>query len=133
MAEPQPIPVPTSYRAAWFPVSVRLPREPGGLEPKVIRVAKVWATPQGLYVYTAPPDDRATNPASIGTPEFFSPIDYDKTPKPSGEYAARQKAIRIITDAGDVRLQRLGGCGCSHRNLKNWRPTWATRNEAWEA
>lgn len=121
------IPVPIAYRAEWFPAAVRLPDRP---DP--IRVARVWATAEGLYVYTQPPADRHTNRAAMGEPDFYSTIDYDKTPKPSTNYAARQKGIHIVTAAGDVTIQRLAGCGCSYRTLKNWRPSWASRNEAWE-
>jgi hypothetical protein len=120
------VPVPVSFRAEWFPASVKLPDRD-----QPLRLAKVFATREGLYVYIRPPgqNDRTTG----AHPEWFSPIHYDKTPRPAGGYAARQKGFHVVTDAGTVVVQPLGGCGCSAGALKAWRPTWATRNEAWES
>ncbi|HTG49954.1 MAG TPA: hypothetical protein VL915_05630 [Gemmatimonadales bacterium] len=116
---PPSIPTPTAYRKEWWPVMVRWPGLKG--EPKV---AKAYATRQGLFVFTAPNTE--------ADPAFFSPIDYDKTTPPTSNYAAtRNKRTVIHTDAGEVSIYPLGGCGCNHRALKAWRPSWATRNEAW--
>lgn len=121
-----PVPIPVSFRGEWFPASVKLPDRD-----QPLRLAKVFATREGLYVYIRPPaqSDRLTG----AHPEWFSPIHYDKTPRPAGGYAARQKGFHVVTDAGTVVVQPLGGCGCSAGALKAWRPTWATRNEAWES
>ncbi len=121
---PPPTPIPSAIRAEWWPAAVRLP---GQVQP--IRVAKVYATRQGLYVYTSPPAD----PTNGLEPDFFSPINYDKTHRPGSSYAARQAGLIIVTDAGNVVVQQLGGCGCTHQALKSWRPTWANYNESWEA
>lgn len=120
------VPIPVSFRGEWFPASVKLPDRD-----QPLRLAKVFATREGLYVYIRPPaqSDRLTG----AHPEWFSPIHYDKTPRPAGGYAARQKGFHVVTDAGTVVVQPLGGCGCNAGALKAWRPTWATRNEAWES
>lgn len=120
--EPPPVivtpPTPSSYRAAWWPTQVRLP------DGTVIPQAKVFATRVGLYIYTGRPDgDR---------PDYYFPIDYSKTAKPPADYALRQKAIRITTPYGEVRIHKLSGCGCNHP-LKHWKPAWAGRIEPWSA
>lgn len=111
-------PTPTSYRASWWPAQVHLP------DATVVRQAKVFATSAGLYIYTGRPDG--------DQPDYYFPIDYSKTPKPPADYALRQKAIRITTPYGEVRVHKLAGCGCNHP-LKAWRPTWAHRIEPWSA
>lgn len=125
VAEPAPAatPTPTSIRAEWWPAAVRLP---GQEQP--IRTAKVFATREGLYVYTGRPADAANGLE----PDFYSPILYDKTARPGTSYAARQAGHIIVTEAGHVVVQQLGGCGCTHQALKSWRPAWASYNEAWE-
>lgn len=119
---PEQTPIPGAYRLEWWPAAVRWP---GIAQP--IQPAKVFATTQGLYVYTRVPGD----PSTGLEPAYFSPVAYDKTPPPATGYAARQAGIIIETAAGRVIVQPLGGCGCAHRELKSWRPTWANRNEAW--
>jgi hypothetical protein len=123
----QAIPTPTAMKAEWFPAAVRLPGDTNPLP-----LAKVYATAAGLYVYTRRPDQTDQTDPDGRTPHFYSPINFDKTPRPRTGYAARQAGITIHTDAGLVTVQPLGGCGCSARALKSWRPTWASRNEAWE-
>jgi hypothetical protein len=122
----QSAPVPSSYKAEWWPAHVRFP----DLE-KPARLAKVYATPQGLYVYVRCPGqmDRATG----GTPFWYAPLLYDKTPRPATGYAARNAGIALFTEVGQVTLTVLGSCGCSNGSLRAWRPQWADRNEAWEA
>lgn len=125
LTEPPAPATPTAYRACWFPASVRRPD--GGLIP----VAKVYATAAGLFVYATPPPlaDRATG----GTPKYHVGIDYDKTPPPLTGYAARQKGVKLITADGEVvRVQPLAACSCSYADLRDWRPTWANRSEAWK-
>lgn len=117
--EPAPIPAPTAYRASWWPYTVVLP------DGTRISPAKVFATREGLYVYTRVPADHTT-------PDYYFPILYDKTPQPAADYAARQKGVRIETPDGTIRMAHAGGCGCGHK-LKPWRPTWASRIEPWSA
>jgi len=118
-AAPPAVPTPAAYRAAWWPAQIVLP------DGTTHRIAKVFATADGLYVYaTVPPD-----PAGI-PPTWYAPIDFDKTAPPRSGYAARQKNIRITTQAGDVVISPLPNCGCG-QPLKLWRPSWAHRNEAW--
>lgn len=118
-------PTPTAYRAEWWPASVNLP----DLR-QAIRLARVYATPQGLYVYTRAPrqPDRQTG----GVPFWWAPLDYDKTARPATGYAARSAGIHLVTDVGTAVVQPLSGCGCSNGILKAWRPSWAARNEPWE-
>jgi hypothetical protein len=124
---PPRVPVPTAVTDTWFPSQVRLPTG------ELLHTAKVFATPQGLYVYLKPPTDLLQNPASLGDVRFFSPIDYDKTPRPVTGYAARNAGIPIFTDAGQVTVVPVGGCGCSARRLKNWKPSWSRTSIPWEA
>lgn len=118
-------PVPRAFRHEWWPAMVRTP------EGDTIRVAKVYATASGLYVYAKVPAqaDRATG----GVPTWYAPINYSETPRPATGYAARKKGVRVVTEAGIVTVTPLGGCGCAFGQLKAWRPNWAQRNEAWEA
>lgn len=116
-------PTPTAVRHRWWPAEVKLPDEP---RPR--RNLRVFATPEGLYVYSQ---------AAMGSPNagrliWWSPIHYDETPKPVTGYAAQNVADQIHTDAGIVFLKTQGGCGCGFSRLKNWRPEWATRTQAWE-
>lgn len=107
-------PVPTAYRWSWWPAMVTLPS--GTVFPQV----KVYATAEGLYVYNR-----------TGDPAYWSPIDYEKTRPPASTYPASEKLVRIWTpDEELILIQPLQGCGCGNP-LKNWRPDWAYRNEAW--
>lgn len=117
-------PVPTGYRRAWFPAAVRLP------DGTVHRLCRAYLATPGLYVFTGAPTDPAAR-TGPGAPAFFSTVDYDKTTPPPTSYPASQKMVRIHTAAGLVELQPLPGCGCSHRALKNWAPSWANRLEPW--
>lgn len=118
-------PVPVSYRAEWWPAMVKLPDFP-----TPVRLAKVYATATGLYVYTRRPDRHEH--ATGGTPHWWARVDYGKTPRPATGYAARDSGIRLVTEVGTVVVQPLGGCGCQNGFLRAWRPEWANRNEAWE-
>lgn len=115
LADDAPPPDPTAYRAAWWPAAVTLP------DGTHFRLARVYATREGLYVYDG-----------VDHLAHFAPIDYGKTARPADSYPANRKAARIITaDGGVILVQRLGGCGCGHP-LKHWRPNWSNRHEAWE-
>lgn len=118
-------PVPVSFRAEWWPAMVQLPDYP-----TPVRLAKVFVAASGLYVYTARPpiQHRATG----GTPHWWARVDFDKTPRPATGYAARDAGVLLVTEAGSVVVQPLGGCGCQNGALRAWRPDWANRNEAWE-
>lgn len=119
-------PVPGSYKVEWWPASVVLP----DME-RAVRLAKVYATAHGLYVYARAP--RQGDRQSGGVPTWFAPLDYDKTPKPASGYAARNTGVHLVTSVGTVVVQPLDGCGCSNGLLKAWRPSWAGRNESWES
>lgn len=118
-----PAPVPTAMRAEWWPAAVRLPG--GG---PVLANTKVFAADTGLYVYTN--RDRGDGKPTL---EWYSPIRYDKTPRPSGRYGAGQAGYRIETEAGEVIVQVIkGDCGCGAKRVKHYRPDWATRVQTWE-
>lgn len=113
-----PPPEPTAMRAVWFPVTVTFPGED-----TVHRRAKVFATPEGLYVYLAVPTDRSGK-----EPDWYSPILPGAAQPPTG-WAARN-GFTIQTVHGPVAMTAEGGCGCSHP-LKRWNPPYADRNVAW--
>lgn len=92
---------------------------------------KVFATAEGLWVYDRKPGHPDGLLVGEGEALFFSPIDFGKTPRPDHRYPARQAGFVVHTDAGPVQVHRTGGCGCSHRALKHWRPSWASRSEPW--
>lgn len=119
-------PIPDHQLGEWFPAMVRLPDYP-----KPLRLAKVYATRLGVYVYNRVPAqaDRATG----ASPFWWAPLRLDKTPRPPSGYAARDAGIHLVTEAGTVLVQPLGGCGCQNGSLRAWRPAWASRVEPWEA
>lgn len=119
---PRAIPRPTAITHRWWPAAVKLPDEAAP-----IRLAKVYATPQGLYVYDQRPED-----ADGLSPRWFAPIDYSKTPRPVTGYVARNAGNQIVTSAGVVTVTPLGGCGCGAGALKHWMPSWARTAIAWE-
>lgn len=113
-----PPPKPSAMKAVWFPVTVTLP---GETTPH--RRAKVFATPEGLYIYLAVPSD-----PSGRFPDWFSPILPGHAQPPTG-WAARNGFV-VQTEGGHVAMTAEGGCGCSHP-LKRWNPEFANRNVAW--
>ena len=120
------VPVPTALRwHAWWPAMVVLPGE----DRRARRNVKVFATDKGLYVYDKQPAD-VRQVESIDA-LFWSPIDYDKTPKPVDDQTARHSGIPILTEAGRVTITPLAGCGCGARALKGWFPEWAHTLHAW--
>lgn len=120
------IPIPTAVINQWWPAFVRPPDEDHAWN-----LCKVFLTPQGLYVYRTPPSVPETF-ASGAMPAWYSTVDFEKTRKPVSGYAARNAGIPIVTAAGTVNVQPTGGCGCAHRGLKRWRPTWSRNVIRWE-
>lgn len=89
---------------------------------------KAFIADTGLYIYDQAPADAQDPP----TPLWWSPIDWSRARRP-GTGMMAGAGIHIPTEAGTVSITPLGGCGCSHRALRDWFPTWAQRVEAWPA
>lgn len=122
---PDPVPVPNALRwHAWFPASVVLPGE--GRRPR--HRVKVFATDLGLYVYDRQPADLRQVERIDAV--WFSPIDYDKTPRPPSDIMGKN-GFQVVTAAGVVTITTTGGCGCNQKTLKGWAPEWATTVQAW--
>lgn len=103
------IPPPTGVLHAWFPAVVERP------EGEPIRRARVYITPEGLYVYTRVPSDGVT-------PNHYWHINWGATAQPKRTTATQMNGHVITTDVGAVTVHTGGqGCGCSHP-LKKWTP-----------
>lgn len=120
------IPIPTAVVGQWFPAYFRPPNEP-----QPWAVCKVFLTPQGIYVYRAAPVESETFTTGA-TPAWYSTVDFAKTRKPVTGYAAMNAGIPIETAAGRVNVQPYPGCGCGHRKLKNWTPSWSRNRISWD-
>jgi hypothetical protein len=118
------IPVPTAVMDRWFPAFVRWPGED-----QLLTRCKVFATPQGLYVYSTVPTEQETS-ASGAHPDRYAPINFEKTTTPPIGTVARNAGIRIATPDGNAIVQPTGGCGCGSR-LKSWTPRWARNSVTW--
>lgn len=114
------IPKPTATLHTWFPATVQTPE--GGL----IRRARVYVTPEGLYAYTRPTNDPDAKP------DHWWPINWAATAQPKRTQASDMNGHQIVTDAGAVTVHYSGqGCGCSNP-LKRWVPEFAGRTlSAW--
>lgn len=120
-----PPPVPTGVTGEWFPASVRLPGSNA-----VLHKQRVFATPEGAYVYSAVPAE--TSQSTSATPNWFSPIKYELTQMPPPAHSQASKVgFVIMTDAGPLTVQMGGGCACGARALQSWRPVWATSRLEW--
>jgi hypothetical protein len=113
-------PLPTAVGWSVWPADVRLP---SGIRHGV---AKVFATPQGLYVYAK----RDKDPTAL---VFYAPIKYDETPKPEAGYVARDAGNKIVTSQGVVTVVSSTGCGCAFGTLKRFVPPWSRRRISWGA
>lgn len=120
------IPIPTAVIDRWFPAFVRWPGED---QPLVS--CKVFATPQGLYVYTRRPDRPEGFSEGAKPQRWVSSIDFEKTGLPPVSSVARNAGFRIHTPAGVVIVQPTGSCGCGNR-LKHWTPDWARNTISWQ-
>lgn len=120
-------PVPTGVTGEWFPASVVLPGARSALHKQ-----RVFATPQGLYVYSSVPPEQSQGEQA--TPNWFSPINYELTPvPPAAQSQASRLGFVINTEAGRVTVQASGGCACGVRALQAWRPIWSTSRLEWKA
>lgn len=120
-AGPQPIPVPSGITATWFPALVVLPGQRLPLPGK----QRVYATPDGLYVYSKVPQDQ--DQLNQATPFWFAPIAYDETPLPPANYSAlAANGFGISTTEGMVMITVPRGCStCGMRQMAAWQPRWA--------
>lgn len=125
MQELTRIPVPTAVISQWFPSYFR---PPGETQPW--NTCKVFLTPQGLYVYRAAPEESETFTTGA-MPDWYSTVDFSKTAQPVTGYAALNAGIPIETAAGRANVQPYPGCGCGHRKLKNWTPSWSRNRISW--
>lgn len=116
LPEPGSVPTPSGVSAKWFPVTVKLPDH----EQPWPR-AKIYAAPEGLYIYLSPPDDGVT-------PDWFSPI-VPGQQKPTTGWRARN-GVTIATEAGPVTLTASGACGCGSP-LKRWVPEFERKLVVW--
>lgn len=123
MSEPveAPIPVPSGVTGSWFPALVVLPEQRRDLGLKV----RVYATPEGLYVYSKVPQDQAQTQEP--TPLWYAPIAYAETPAPPANYSARAaNGFPIVTTKGTVTITVPKGCPvCGVRAMAVWQPVWA--------
>ena len=106
------IPAPTGSLHTWFPATVEAP------DGTLIRRARVYITPEGLYAYTRVPEDGVK-------PNHWWPINWAATAQPKASQATQMNGHAITTDSGVVRIHTSGqGCGCSNP-LKRWTPEFA--------
>lgn len=106
------IPKPTAVLHTWFPATVEKP------DGTMIRRARVYVTPEGLYAYVRPASDGHT-------PNHYWPVNWAATAQPKANQAAQMNGHAITTDSGVVRVHYSSqGCGCSNP-LKKWVPEFA--------
>lgn len=123
MSEPvkQPPPVPSGVTGSWFPALVVLPGQRHQLPSKV----RVYATPEGLYVYDRVPEDQAQTQRA--DPLWYAPIAYAETARPPANYSATAaNGFPIVTAKGTVMITVPKGCPrCGVRAMAVWQPVWA--------
>lgn len=102
---------PSAVMATWYPATITTPD--GGL----VRKCRIYAAPEGLFVYTAPDVLAWHSPLTPGQP------------RPRTGWEARN-GIALETAAGRVGITPEGGCGCG-APLKRWVPAWTGRSVAW--
>jgi hypothetical protein len=106
------IPPPTASLYSWWPATLQQP------DGSLIRRARVYVTPEGLYAYTRIPEDGFT-------PNHYWPINWGATAQPVRTTATQMNGHTITTDTGVITIHYSGqGCGCSHP-LKRWAPGFA--------
>lgn len=121
------IPVPSGVTGEWFPASVRLPGTRA-----VLRMQRVFATPEGLYLYSKVPT--VPDQSLAVAPNWHSPINYELTPvPPAAQSQASKLGFQITTEAGVVTVQMTGACPCGAKALRDWRPVWSTSQLEWKA
>jgi hypothetical protein len=89
---------------------------------------RIYATSIGLLVYGHVPDAGTPEWGNL-TPDWWSPIDFEATVKPTASQVPG-RASDIVTAAGLAVVTFTGGCGCGSR-LKQWRPSFSTNVALW--
>lgn len=113
--EPEVVPEPTAIKMVWPRTAVMLP---GDSKPWLD--CKVYACPEGFYVYR-------TQPVDGWTPDWWAELP-NQLPPLTGAMA--RMGINIITGKGPVILTPSGACMCS-APLRNWKPPFADRMVKW--
>jgi hypothetical protein len=104
----------TLIYAQWFPATVLLP------DKSVIHRARVYATDEGLKVFTRKPEDGVT-------PQWQADIDFSQTSQP--DMQIRNNGIDFETTEGLAVVTPTGGCKCG--GMSRWIPAWATNTSPW--
>jgi hypothetical protein len=115
------IPAPSGITGSWFPALVVLPGRRHALPSKV----RVYAAPEGLYIYDRVPQDQAQ--AQQATPLWYAPIAYAETTRPPANYSAQAaNGFGIVTTEGTVMVTVPKGCPvCGVQAMAVWQPIWA--------
>lgn len=115
------VPVPSGVTGSWFPALVVLPGQRHALPSKM----RVYAAPEGLYVYDRVPADQAQTQEVA--PMWYAPITYAETPAPPANYSAQAaNGFPIVTTKGTVMITVPKGCPtCGVRAMAVWQPVWA--------
>lgn len=111
------IPKPSAIMRAWLRTAVKLPGEKQPWQD-----CKVYACPEGLYVYRSVPEDG-------WTPDWYGEM--PPQPPPVTGVMARM-GFNIGTVRGSVVLTPSGACSCS-APLKRFNPDFAGRMVRWPA
>lgn len=117
LPDPESAPVPAGKLAGWFPAMVDIP----GLDR--IHRARVYATPDGLYLWRKAPQD------GTATPDVWVPIRWDLTGPMPRDAMSRIQGVYLASEFGIVHVTPSGGCGCGSR-LRQWAPPWASTSLA---
>ena len=109
------IPHPQAQMAVWMRAAIRLP-DTG----EIWTDCKIYATPDGLYVYR-------TIPADGWTPDWWAPLPPQSRPI-TGVMA--RNGFNLATGKGAVIITPSGNCACS-APLRRFNPDFATRVVKW--
>lgn len=109
------IPHPQAQMAVWMRAAIRLP-DTG----EIWRDCKIYATPDGLYVYRAVPADG-------WTPDWWAPLPPQSRPI-TGVMA--RNGFNLATDKGAVIITPSQNCACS-APLRRFNPDFAQRVVKW--
>lgn len=109
------IPEPTAIKMVWARAHIMLP---GETQPW--RDCKIYACPEGFYVYR-------TRPADDWTPAWWAELPRQDVPLVG---AMARNGINIITGKGVVILTPSEACMCS-APLRAWKPPFADRMVKW--
>jgi hypothetical protein len=108
-------PHPQAQMAVWMRAAIRLP-DTG----EIWRDCKIYATPDGLYVYRSVPADG-------WTPDWWAPM--PPQPRPITGVMARN-GFNLVTDKGAVIITPSTNCACS-APLRRFNPDFAQRVVKW--